>query len=129
VVPHGCWRVAPLTASRDLPCCPNTSRLAPRLSVNAQGRRTTDTPPSRGTTSSTGAIAYLTAKLPCLIYRIALTMGWPIATGVIEGARGYLVKDRLALTGARWSLPGAEASWLRRVRPRCGIRCCSTCTW
>jgi hypothetical protein len=36
-------------------------------------------------------IAYLTAKQPYLIYRIALTMGWPIATGVIEGACRYLV--------------------------------------
>lgn len=36
-------------------------------------------------------------------------MGWPIATGVIEGACRYLVEDRMAITGARWSLPGAEA--------------------
>jgi hypothetical protein len=54
-------------------------------------------------------IDYLTAKQPYLIYRIALTMGWPIATGVIEGACRYLVKDRMAITGARWGLPGAEA--------------------
>jgi hypothetical protein len=60
-------------------------------------------------------IDYLTAKKPYLIYRIALTMGWPIATGVIEGACRYLVKDRLAITGARWSLPGAEAVLLLRA--------------
>lgn len=60
-------------------------------------------------------IDYLTAKQPYLIYRIALTMGWPIATGVIEGACRYLVKDRLAITGARWSLPGAEAVLLLRA--------------
>jgi len=60
-------------------------------------------------------IAYLTAKQPYLIYRIALTMGWPIATGVIEGACRYLVKDRLAITGARWGLPGAEAVLLLRA--------------
>jgi hypothetical protein len=60
-------------------------------------------------------IGYLTAKQPYLIYRIALTMGWPIATGVIEGACRYLVKDRLAITGARWSLPGAEAVLLLRA--------------
>ena len=35
-------------------------------------------------------------------------MGWPIATGVIEGACRCLVKDRMAITDARWSLPGAE---------------------
>jgi hypothetical protein len=60
-------------------------------------------------------IDYLTAKQPYLIYRIALTMGWPTATGVIEGACRYLVKDRMAITGARWSLPGAEAVLLLRV--------------
>jgi hypothetical protein len=60
-------------------------------------------------------IAYLTAKQPYLIYRIALTLGWPIATGVIEGTCRYLVKDRLAITGARWSLTGAEAVLLLRA--------------
>lgn len=35
--------------------------------------------------------------------------GWPIATGVIEGACRHLVKDRMDLTGARWGLDGAEA--------------------
>jgi hypothetical protein len=33
----------------------------------------------------------------------------PIATGVIEGVCRHLIRDRLALTGARWSLAGAEA--------------------
>ena len=39
----------------------------------------------------------------------ALAEGWPIATGVIEGACRHLVKDRFDITGARWSLDGAEA--------------------
>ena len=30
--------------------------------------------------------------------------GWPIATGVIEGACRHLVKDRMDITGARWGL-------------------------
>jgi hypothetical protein len=38
-----------------------------------------------------------------------LSLGYPIATGVIEGACRYLIKDRLDITGARWSLSGAEA--------------------
>jgi len=38
-----------------------------------------------------------------------LAKGLPIATGVIEDACRYLVKDRMDLTGARWSLAGAEA--------------------
>jgi hypothetical protein len=42
-------------------------------------------------------------------YATALANGWPIATGIIEGACRHLVKDRMDLTGARWSLDGAEA--------------------
>lgn len=38
-----------------------------------------------------------------------LEQGMPIATGVIEGACRHLIKDRLDITGARWSLNGAEA--------------------
>jgi hypothetical protein len=50
-------------------------------------------------------------------YKEALRDGLPIATGVIEGACRYLVKDRMDRTGARWSLTGAEAVLrLRAVR-------------
>jgi hypothetical protein len=42
-------------------------------------------------------------------YHTYLAAGLPIATGVIEGACRHLVKDRMDLTGARWSLAGAEA--------------------
>lgn len=42
-------------------------------------------------------------------YAEALADGLPIATGVIEGACRYLVKDRMDRTGARWSLNGAES--------------------
>ena len=38
-----------------------------------------------------------------------MAAGFPIATGVIEGACRHLVKDRMEVTGARWSLTGAEA--------------------
>jgi hypothetical protein len=50
-------------------------------------------------------------------YAEALRDGLPIATGVIEGACRYVVKDRMDRTGARWSLTGAEAVLrLRAVR-------------
>jgi len=52
---------------------------------------------------------YLLAKAAYLRYDQALARGWPIATGVIEGAVRHLVKDRLDLTGSRWGLKGAEA--------------------
>jgi hypothetical protein len=51
---------------------------------------------------------YLLAKRDYLNYPRALEQGWPIATGVIEGACRHLVKDRLDLTGSRWGLIGAE---------------------
>jgi hypothetical protein len=52
---------------------------------------------------------YLTNKKAYLDYPNALKHGWPIATGIIEGACRHLVKDRMDLTGARWGLHGAEA--------------------
>ncbi len=51
----------------------------------------------------------LTNKAPYLDYPTAFAGGWPIATGVIEGACRFLVSDRLDITGARWGLAGAEA--------------------
>ena len=59
----------------------------------------------------------MTNKAPHLDYPTALQRGWPIATGVIEGACRHLVKDRMDITGARWGLTGAEAILkLRAVR-------------
>jgi hypothetical protein len=55
------------------------------------------------------AANYLTNKSPYLDYPTALTQGWPIATGIVEGACRHLVKDRMDITGARWGLAGAEA--------------------
>lgn len=52
---------------------------------------------------------YLLRKAPYMDYPRALRDGWPIATGVIEGAVRHLVKDRMDITGARWGLDGAEA--------------------
>lgn len=52
---------------------------------------------------------YLRNHWQYLRYNAYLHHGYPIATGVIEGACRYLVKDRMELTGARWSLKGAEA--------------------
>lgn len=52
---------------------------------------------------------YLINKASYLDYPHALAAGWPIATGIIEGACRHLVADRMDITGARWSLHGAEA--------------------
>jgi hypothetical protein len=52
---------------------------------------------------------YLLKYADFLHYDAYLAAGFPIATGVIEGACRHLVKDRMEVTGARWSLDGAEA--------------------
>jgi hypothetical protein len=42
-------------------------------------------------------------------YDVCLDKGYPIGSGVIEGACRNLINDRLELTGMRWSFPGAES--------------------
>lgn len=56
-----------------------------------------------------GAAEYIRKYAPYMRYAEALSWGLPIATGVIEGACRYLVKDRMERGGARWTLAGAEA--------------------
>lgn len=58
---------------------------------------------------------YLRNHSSYLRYDGYLAQGLPIATGVIEGACRHLVKDRMDVTGARWSLTGAEAVLRLRV--------------
>jgi hypothetical protein len=55
------------------------------------------------------AANYLTRKKPCLDYATALANGWPIATGVIEGACRHLVKTE-------WTSP-APAGACKEPRP------------
>ena len=52
---------------------------------------------------------YLANHAAYLNYPDYLAKGYPIATGVIEGACRHLVKDRMEITGARWGLEGGEA--------------------
>ena len=54
-------------------------------------------------------LTYLQNKQPYLDYPQALASGWPIATGVIEGACRHLIGDRTSITGARWSTSGVQA--------------------
>ena len=50
-------------------------------------------------------------------YNEYLEQGWPIGTGVVEGACGHLVKDRMEQAGMRWTLDGTQAILnLRAVR-------------
>ena len=51
---------------------------------------------------------YFERNLPYMAYDHYLAQGWPIASGVIEGACRHVVKDRCELSGMRWSQAGAE---------------------
>jgi hypothetical protein len=51
---------------------------------------------------------YFERNLPYMDYPTYLARGWPIASGVIEGACRHFVKDRCELSGMRWSQDGAE---------------------
>jgi len=44
---------------------------------------------------------YLENKKNYLDYATALAQGWPVATGIIEGACRYIVKDRMVFSSAR----------------------------
>lgn len=54
------------------------------------------------------AVTYLTNNRQHMKYDKALAKGWPIATGMIEGACRFVIEDRFGITGARWSPDGAE---------------------
>jgi hypothetical protein len=54
------------------------------------------------------AVTYLTNNHTYMRYDKALAAGWPIATGVIEGACRFVIEDRFGITGARWSPDGAD---------------------
>lgn len=73
-------------------------RSATRRNLAADRRRAVDK-----------AAAYLLGYKQFLLYDKALERGYPIASGVIEGACRHLVNVRMNRSGARWSLSGAEA--------------------
>jgi len=62
-------------------------------------------------------IGYYRRNLPYMRYDRYLERGWPISTGVVEGACVHLVKDRMRQSGMRWTKSGAQAILdLRAVR-------------
>lgn len=66
-------------------------------------------------TAADKAAQYLNNNADFIHYDQALAAGWPIASGVIEGAARHLIADRLDITGSRWSVPGAEALLILRA--------------
>jgi hypothetical protein len=53
-------------------------------------------------------IGYLERNRKHMRYEICLAKGYPIGSGVIEGACRNLINDRLELTGMSWTIQGAE---------------------
>lgn len=52
---------------------------------------------------------FLEGNLHRMAYDRYLRAGYPIATGVIEGACRHVIKDRMERAGMRWKVPGAQA--------------------
>lgn len=73
-------------------------RSATLRKLSAQARKTVDT-----------SVNYFLKYTDMMQYDKYLANGFPIATGVIEGACRHLIKDRMDITGARWGLERAEA--------------------
>jgi hypothetical protein len=55
------------------------------------------------------ACHYLEKNISRMKYNEYLKNGYPIASGVIEGACRHFVKDRMERAGMRWSIDGAQA--------------------
>jgi hypothetical protein len=54
-------------------------------------------------------IGYYDNHRDSMRYDQYLAAGYPIGSGVVEGACRHLVKDRMERTGMRWTVPGARA--------------------
>lgn len=54
-------------------------------------------------------ITYLENNQKYMQYDYYLDCGYPIGSGVVEGACRHLVKDRMELTGMRWCIQGAQS--------------------
>jgi hypothetical protein len=62
-------------------------------------------------------VGYYRRNQPYMRYDEYLAHGWPIGTGVVEGACRHLVKDRMEQSGMRWTKDGAQGVLdLRAVR-------------
>ncbi len=96
-----CWawtRVRDILEGRAKRVAASMRRAATVAGLSKDARKPVDT-----------CADYLLKYAPYMQYDRYLAAGYPIATGVIEGACRHLVRDRMELTGARWRLVGAEA--------------------
>lgn len=73
-------------------------RMATLRKIKGEKRKTIDR-----------ACNYIESNEKRMRYDEYLKNGYPIATGVIEGACGHLVKDRMERSGMRWIMEGARS--------------------
>ena len=96
-----CWawtRVQRILEGQARTVASSMRRAATVAGLSPEARKPVDT-----------CAGYLRKYAQYLQYDRYLAAGYPIATGVVEGACRHLVRDRMELTGARWRLAGAEA--------------------
>jgi hypothetical protein len=65
--------------------------------------------PAQKRTKLTAICNYLNRNRHRMRYHEYLAAGYPIASGVIEGACRHVVKDRMERSGMRWTIDGAQA--------------------
>jgi hypothetical protein len=73
-------------------------QLIPRKNLRGQAKKTVES-----------AITYYKNNREHMRYDEYLSQGYPIASGVIEGACHHFVKDRMEGAGMRWELEGAQS--------------------
>lgn len=106
-------RTSWVAAKLDLVLAGQTDMVIVQLTQEAAHPRWTET--QRKAIERT--LGYYERNQAYMRYDHYLAQGWPIGTGVVEGACGHLVKDRMEQAGMRWSQDGAQAILdLRAVR-------------
>jgi hypothetical protein len=106
-------RTSWVAAKLDLVLAGQTRTVITQLRQEASHARWTET--QRKAIERT--IGYYERNQAYMRYDHYLAQGWPIGTGVVEGACGHLVKDRMEQAGMRWTVDGAQAILdLRAVR-------------
>jgi hypothetical protein len=88
---------------------------AVRAALEAEGYEPTSTATQRQVVQRT--VGSYQRNWPCMRSHEYLAWGWRIGTGVVEGACGHLVNDRMEQSGLRWTPVGTQAVLdLRAVR-------------
>jgi hypothetical protein len=78
---------------------------AVRAALEAEGHEPTWTATQRQVVQRT--VGSYQRNWPFMRSHEYLAWGWPIGTGVVEGACGHLVSDRMEQSGLRWTTMGA----------------------